>query len=77
GLPALVLTFYGTTSLLPLDLGRRGLAFLPVALSLVIALAMVWSPPLKKALGGIRTPLGGVALVFLVLLWAGLYPPGL
>ena len=77
GLPALVLTLYGATILLPLNSPPRLLAFAPVAVSLAIAasIAMWQGHRLKRGRIWTLSAVGILIVLLLLLLAAGILAP--
>lgn len=77
GIPALVLALYGADRLLPLNTQPRQLAFIPVAIGLVLAavLAVLRAPKGKSGWIWIGAAIAIIALLLSLLVWAGLLAP--
>ena len=77
GIPALVLALYGADRLLPLNTQPRQLAFIPVAIGLVLAAVIaIWRAPKgKSGWIWIVAAIGIIALLLSLLVVAGLLAP--
>lgn len=77
GIPALVLALYGADRLLPLNTQPRQLAFIPVAIGLVLAavIAVLRAPKGKSSWIWIGAAIAIIVLLLILLVWAGLLAP--